>query len=181
MPVFQVTQTQREVLEALEWLYNDSDESRRRTGRSWALALSYVRRMILWRPGLAANGLDVEDHVQLHNSSTIVLDYIQQIADTLQVDILCDRTRARVRLERMPIGAHYTAVVEALTTFDDRPEPDAWPLVSPQWMRGARAAARTRAARESGGMNPTPPTSPPPKLEPPRTLLDYLDNDSDGI
>jgi hypothetical protein len=91
----------------------------------------------------------------------MLLDYISSISHELGLEILCDRQRHRVRLERAPTGAHYREVLEALTMLGERMDPQPPTFFEPQMIK--------RAVK---------PDLPPP---PTKTIWEHLHDDSDGI
>lgn len=161
MPVFDVTPTQRAALDALEWLYSDSPEERR-SGRSWVLAMSYVRRLVFGStPG--SGYLDVEDHVQLSAARNITLEYIRAIAHQIELDIEVDPRGLRVRLAR-PLGQQRASILEALATLGDRDDPGPPPNIT-------LVAARRRQGRKKVA-EPSAPQ---------KSMWDLLDEDLTGV
>jgi hypothetical protein len=94
-PRIPLSDRQREAIRTLDWLYSD-DESDRRSGRSFVLALSYIRRLVR---GGRIRWINVEDHWDSRECRYIVLDYISRIAHDLGLRVQIDRTRSRVALE----------------------------------------------------------------------------------
>lgn len=128
-PVFSLTPPQRRALEALDWLH-DGTEDYRRTGRSTVLALSYLRRLIV-NPARSRDRegwLEVEDHVAGERDlDRHLVQTIQALAAEIGfhgVEVHPSRVRIRIRSDaRISRG-----MIEALTRFGERVEPDLQPL-----------------------------------------------------
>lgn len=169
-PPYLITPDQRRALEALEWLYDERDISRRQ-GRTWVLALSYVRRLVLGR----ATELEVEDHFQGHAGASVLMDYIVSFADGLGLDIEVRRGSSRIRLRYRPEGQDLLRVVTALTSCGHRAPLAQEFMVSARMEGGVLRTAKIERDPSAA----RPPTNAPP----PKTLWDHLhdSDDSDGI
>lgn len=167
-PVFSLTPTQRSALAALDWLH-DWGEEHRRSGRSWVIAMSCVRRLVLGN--VPPNGtLDVEDHIPGTRSSSVPLDYVRQIAEQLRIDIVVNPRTSQVRLGR-PLGARRrVSILEALTVFGDRDNPDPVPTYTPRLPAARTLTTFTVQTVTRGHTN-----------KPTKSIWDIIDEDLTGV
>lgn len=165
-----ITRQQAVALAALDWLFDESDEHRR-SGRTFVLAVAYLRRAA--RTG---RWVDPEDHHDggSRDSDLYLLRVIQELASQVGIRLDVDGRR-RFRVERLSPQAErllFEGFVEG-----DVPAVAASERAQQEWL--VQGLIDIRGVRPRGA--PVPPASPPPAPEsekpPPPNLWERLNGD----
>lgn len=118
MPAISLTARQRRALRALDWIHDTLDETRQ-TGRSFVLALSYLRRLTLM-PAITRDGwIDVSDHVSNRDTDRMMLDTILRLASRLGFEEAIEIDRPRTRIRLISGGLIPDSFRTAITEFGD--------------------------------------------------------------
>lgn len=95
----EISHQQAAALAVLEWLFSDEEEDRR-SGRSFILALAYLRWAVARADGNSSwrDWVPVEDHFlgPAPNRDQIVLNYVEEIARSAGIIVETDRHRFRL-------------------------------------------------------------------------------------
>jgi len=114
MPIFSLTPRQRKAFEVLTWLHS-VDDSSRRTGRSFVMALSLLHEMVVTQ---RYHWIDIVDHVATHGSNNFLKEGVLQIAEGLGIFSSIEQNRTSVARIRIRPGYQIPPeVIEALTVF----------------------------------------------------------------
>jgi len=111
MPIFSITLEQQKAIESLDWL--NAHERYQRTGRTYALALHYLRQLVLLHP---EKGIKVNDHYENRNADVLLGHIIQDLGR--QIGCTIELNGASGNCFCHMLHAPTRAMIDAVTNFD---------------------------------------------------------------
>jgi len=158
----EITHRQAEALRVLDWLFREDEPDARRSGRTFILALAYLRYACR-RPG--TDWINVEDHTHVLNRDTreadrVLLSYIANIAE--ECGAIVEIAQGRFRMTGLDDDAYHFLMEEFVET-------DFYVGMTPE---------QQARYRQMHGRPVTPQRPPPDPEAPRRSLWERLEEDS---
>jgi len=120
--VVMLNQRQQDAIATLDWLFDESPDARR-TGRTFVLAVSCIRRAAR-SPG---SWVYVVDHYHTYDPASLLLDEVRRLvaSDTYLIGSLETRRPAQFRLNIPELVENWVPVL-ARPESEPQPEPPTW-------------------------------------------------------